>query len=978
MFPRIRSRLTVAALALVTACGKDSTAPSTPDTSIEPDSGALIFTGNGASVLSSRAIVLTLGQTRTFTVSSQFSRNSSVRWSSSNPGAVQVSSSGTARVVGEGLAAVTASSRYGRQSWSVYGLDAARASMRISPDSAALPVGTTLPVSVTMRSASGVSLDASGAQLQVTNPAVATITASKAIQAVAPGDAQLRSTLYGVSSTAPIHVSSVAGDPTVPMVTALTLSPKTSSVSTGATVQFNTTATWTAGGSGLPALSYSSSGGVINTSTGLWTAPSATGTYRVIVRQTGGTLADTATVTVVTSAPVATGLTMTPASASVFTGGTQQFASTVAWSDGQSRQESVTYRATGGTISATGLFTAGQTPGSYTVIATCACGVADTSYVTVSAAYVTALTISPKTANLLTGGLQRFAAAAVWSDGGTVLPAVTYSAPNGGTVTADGVFTAPATAGTYRVILGFSGTALRDTAVLTVNAPTATAFTLTPGTATLAAGATQQFSTSTTWSDGQARTSTVTYSATGGTISASGLYTAGRIAGTFAVIANCSCGRADTAAVDITAPQLLTMAISPKSATVSGGGTQQFSVSGTWSTGETTPPPVTYSAPNGGTVNSTGLFSAPATAGTYRVIAAHTGGTRRDTALVTVTAPQLTSLVISPNTASVAAGGTQQFSVSGSWSTGATTPPPVTYSAPNGGSVTSAGLFTAPTTAGTYRVIAAHTGGTHRDTATVTVTSSNTGTSGTAAPTAFTPNLPAGLTMVTDSRFLGMQKDVWSDENKMMFSWDGRITTDVSAPYGGNVFETFYAGNNAGNGEGGAILWGSEKNFRRMYFSLMMWVPTNYSVHTCEEKFFYPVVNVNGSHSSSTIFGWYLLGSETANGSTFSLGMDAQIGQGRIYQPTSGAKMRKGVWQRVEFYIEMNTPGQANGVWKAWVDGQVAIDRNDVRFSNASSQATFDAIRFDGTRGCGASSVLTPPGGQVRRYNRLAFYGSTN
>jgi hypothetical protein len=133
-------------------------------------------------------------------------------------------------------------------------------------------------------------------------------------------------------------------------------------------------------------------------------------------------------------------------------------------------------------------------------------------------------------------------------------------------------------------------------------------------------------------------------------------------------------------------------------------------------------PAVTYMA-TGGTVSVTGSYVAPTTPGTYRVVVAQVGGAARDTATVTVPAPQLTTLTINPKTVTLAAGATRQFSVNASWSTGATTPPPATYSMVGGGTqVTTSGLFTAPTTAGTYRVIVAHTGGTLRDTATVTVT----------------------------------------------------------------------------------------------------------------------------------------------------------------------------------------------------------------------------------------------------------------
>ncbi len=89
------------------------------------------------------------------------------------------------------------------------------------------------------------------------------------------------------------------------------------------------------------------------------------------------------------------------------------------------------------------------------------------------------------------------------------------------------------------------------------------------------------------------------------------------------------------------------------------------------------------------------------------------GGTLADTTTVTLTAtpPVLQAVILTPSQASLATGGTQQFSVSGQWSNGATTAPAVTYSA-TGGSINSSGLYTAGNTAGTFRVIATQQGGT--------------------------------------------------------------------------------------------------------------------------------------------------------------------------------------------------------------------------------------------------------------------------
>ena len=169
---------------------------------------------------------------------------------------------------------------------------------------------------------------------------------------------------------------------------------------------------------------------------------------------------------------------------------------------------------------------------------------------------------------------------------------------------------------------------------------TLTRFSLAPQTGvTLNRGQTQQFTTSQTWSDGATRTSGVTYTATGGTITSTGLFTAGSVAGTFMVIATCSCTSpavADTTPVTVrSVAQLTKLTVSPKTVSLNAGARQQFTVSANWSTGATDVPPVNWTA-TGGTVSSTGSYVAPNTAGTYRVIVAHTGGTLRDTATVVV------------------------------------------------------------------------------------------------------------------------------------------------------------------------------------------------------------------------------------------------------------------------------------------------------------------------------------------------------
>jgi hypothetical protein len=275
--------------------------------------------------------------------------------------------------------------------------------------------------------------------------------------------------------------------------------------------------------------------------------------------------------------------------------------------------------------------------------------------------------------------------------------------------------------------------------------------------------------------------------------------------------------------------------------------------------------------------------------------------------------------------------------------------------------------------------VVAQTGGTREDTAVVTVT----GVAEASTLAAFTPNRPGGLALITDTHFGNLQ--VWANLNEdgLAFGGDGRNATDPSAPFGPHVFEAFYPGNHAGNGGGGGHLLGPNgQQWRRVYFSLMMWVPSDYSTHSNGEKFFYPVVVTPNQPTQSSYLEWRPIGDDTPNGPRFGFNLITQTSnfptQRHSPPPSTAARVTKGKWTRIEAYCIMNGVGRSDGVVRAWIDGQLAVDFTNVRFSGATAESVFEGIRFTGTRGGGASSVLTPPQGQVRRFSRLAFFASEN
>jgi hypothetical protein len=441
----------------------------------------------------------------------------------------------------------------------------------------------------------------------------------------------------GIADTAFVTVL-----PPAPVLTAIAVQPDPAILQPGAAQVFTVTGIWTNGGSGAPAVTWSATGGTINGG-GVYTAGPVPGTFRVIAHQSGGSLADTAVVTVTSLQPQLIGLQISPDSNSVQSGSGLQYIVTGTWTNGGTGTPAVSWSSAGGAITAAGYFTAGASAGAYDVVATQIAGsLAVSTKVFVSAAgpTITMLRIEPDSLNLQAGMSYDFRGSARWSNGTTSRISNLVWTATGGTISSSGRYTAGTVGGTYRVIARPQGGGVADTARVRVNAATVVRINLTPASATVPVGGTQQFATSAVWSDGISRPVAVTYSATGGTITANGLYRAGQLAGPFAVIAACSCGVSDTSAVTLTGsaagPATLTsLRISPKQVNLVPSGSIQFTATALWSNGASTAPPMSWST-TAGTVSSTGAYVAPSAVGTYRIIVAHTGGTLKDTATVSV------------------------------------------------------------------------------------------------------------------------------------------------------------------------------------------------------------------------------------------------------------------------------------------------------------------------------------------------------
>ena len=273
------------------------------------------------------------------------------------------------------------------------------------------------------------------------------------------------------------------------------------------------------------------------------------------------------------------------------------------------------------------------------------------------------VSVVPATAALKGGNSRKFACIVTGSTDRACTWSVQEGA-SGGSVTSAGVYTAPAYSGTYHLVARSHADSTRSaTATMTVfGLPPVVAVSVSPTTASLAPRGSQTFTCAVTGSSDKACTWSVQEGASGGSVTTAGVYTAPSTAGTYHVVArsHADTTKAATATVTDTAPPAsVAISTSPTSASVDACQTYAFraSVTGTSNTAATWS--VTEST--GGTVSSSGVYTAPANGGTYHVVAtSQADPSKSQTATLTVT-ERIVSVSVSPSTISVAPGGSAQF-----------------------------------------------------------------------------------------------------------------------------------------------------------------------------------------------------------------------------------------------------------------------------------------------------------------------------
>jgi hypothetical protein len=393
-------------------------------------------------------------------------------------------------------------------------------------------------------------------------------------------------------------------------------------------------------------------------------------------------------------------VTLNPTSAILGPGSTQLFTPVVTGTPDDSVIWSMN-PTTLGTLSTTGRYTAPstiKTQQTVTITATSAVDTTKSDSTVVTLAPGVGVTITPPSATLNPGGTAQFAAKVT----GTTNTAVTWSrSPAVGTISTSGLFTAPSSVSSTTDVV-VKATSVADssrysTSLVTIKGLAGVSVSVTPSTAAVLVGGTAQFAAQVT---GATNTSvTWSLSPAVGTISSAGLYKAPSAISTSTAVtvkatSVADSTRYDTAIVTVSPTGTISVSVTPATASLLPGGTIQFAaqVTGTTNTG------VTWSRSSTiGTISSSGLYTAPSSISSVTTVTvkatSNADTTKYGTAIVTISPTGTISVLVTPGTASLAPGGTVQFTAQ---VTG-TTNKAVTWSRSSSiGSISSTGLYTAP------------------------------------------------------------------------------------------------------------------------------------------------------------------------------------------------------------------------------------------------------------------------------------------
>jgi uncharacterized protein YjdB len=608
-----------------------------------------------------------------------------VTWRSSAESVLVVTQGGLVNGLEAGTATVTVSlgNAFGNVTVTVTAASLAR--LEVTPPRVTVARGFSQAMAAT-----GVFTDGTTQDLttQVTwstaDAAVATVSAAGVVTGVGGGETAVRATRDGVTGEAVVTVSSAA-------LSAIEVAPAAPSLSRGTTQQLTATARFSDGSTqDITQLATWSSA-----SPGVASVSNAAGERGLVTARAQGTAVVSATFTEVTGSTTVTVTSATltridvaPMTATIAAGRTRAFTATGVYSDGATADltslatwsSSDPAKATISNAQGSYGLARGLGVGDVTITATRG-GISGTATLTVTAAELVSIAVTPTGVSLPVGLTRDFTATGTFSDGSTqdITTQVTWETTNmtatsiSNAAGTQGRLTALATGGT--TVRAVSGGIVGSTAV-TIIAAQLVSIAVTAASTSLRRGDTLQLTATGTYTDASTAniTDTVTWSS-----SATGTLTVSNAAGTKGLATGVAVGTATATAtlgavsgalnLNVTPPDLVSIAVTPANPSVTVGGTQAFTATGTYS--DTTTQDLTATATwassdqTKATIAATGVATAVA-AGTTTISAtvdAISGSTT-----LTVTVPTIVSIAVTPPMPSVAKGRTQAFTATATYS----------------------------------------------------------------------------------------------------------------------------------------------------------------------------------------------------------------------------------------------------------------------------------------------------------------------
>jgi uncharacterized protein YjdB len=618
-----------------------------------------------------------------------------VAWTSSSPALAPVSASGLVTTLGPGTALITAALGSVSSSAPLTVTGVTLQSIAISPATLSMAKYTLLQLQATGTYSDGSTRSLTNlASWSSSATSVATVSAIGRISSGLAGSAAISASFGGLTASMPVMVTSARLNSIVVTPSKLSLPAGASSVYTasgtfndGSTQDVSLLVHWISSNTAVSTVANTlQSEGLANTL--------ASGTAAITAAYMPSTFGKS---TLAVSAAALVSIAITPANSTVAEGSALQFTATGTFANKMigNITQSVVWSASNPSALLVGNdpgsqgFGYGLAAGGNTVTATGGSVGGSTSF-TMAAPALISISVSPASATIVAGATQQFTATGTYGNGTTqdLTGTVTWSSSSSAAAT---VSNSPGTgglalgAGQGQATVTAASGGISGSGQLIVSPAQLVSISVTPANPTITAGGSQQFAATGTYTDGSTQdlTTTATWSASpangatiGNAAGSQGL-AQGLAAGAVTITATSGAIAGFTVlAVNPAPPQLKSISISPSSATIFVGSSQQFAATGTYSDGSTQNLTTTLNwsvspstvATISDTAGSQGLAQAPAT-GEATITA--TSGTISATADLSVM-PLLASITISPSSASLSVGGTQQFTATGVYSDGST------------------------------------------------------------------------------------------------------------------------------------------------------------------------------------------------------------------------------------------------------------------------------------------------------------------